>query len=95
MPFSVNNGPPTFQGTINKAFREYSDQFMMIFLDDFTIYNDLESHLMKLKIFFPKCKKYKISFNIDKCAFMVFSRLILGFIISKEGKSLNPVKVRQ
>ncbi len=52
MPFGVKNGPPTFQGIVNRAFGEYLDQFMKIFLDDFTIYSDMESHLMKLKLCF-------------------------------------------
>jgi hypothetical protein len=34
--------------------------------------------------------KYGISLKTDKCAFMVFSGMILGFIISKEGKLLDP-----
>jgi hypothetical protein len=46
MPFSVKNGPPTFQRAINKAFRNYLDQFMKIFLDDL-VYSDMENHLMK------------------------------------------------
>ncbi len=50
MPFGVKNGPPTFQKTINRTFREYLDQFMKIFLDDFMVYNDMESHLMKFKL---------------------------------------------
>jgi hypothetical protein len=40
-----------------------------------------------------KCKKCKIGLNPEKCEFMVFSRLILGFIVSKEGKIPNPKKV--
>jgi len=47
MPFGVKNGPPTFQRAINKAFINYLDQFMKIFLDDFIIYSDMENHLMK------------------------------------------------
>jgi hypothetical protein len=86
MPFGVKNGPPTFQRTIRKAFREYLDQFMKIFLDDLIVYSDMESHLMKLKLCFQNSKKYRINFNLEKCAFMVFSRLILRFIVSKEGK---------
>jgi hypothetical protein len=31
--------------------------------------------------------------NPDKCAFIVFSRMILGFIVSKEGKLLDPKKI--
>ncbi len=93
MPFNVKNGPPTFQITVSKTFRKNLDQFMKIFLNDFMVYNDMESHLMKLILYFQKCKEYKINLNPKKCAFMVFLRLILGFIVSKEGKILDPKKV--
>jgi hypothetical protein len=48
MPFGVKNVPPTFQRAVNKAFRKYLDQFMKIFVDDFMVYSDMESHLMKI-----------------------------------------------
>jgi hypothetical protein len=86
MPFGVKNGPPIFQKIVNKTFKEYLDQFMKIFLDDFKVYNDMESHLMKFKLCFKKCTEYLINLNPKKCAFKVISRLILGFIVSKEGK---------
>jgi hypothetical protein len=38
---------------------------MKMFLDDFMVYNDVESHLMKLKHCFKKCKEYKISLNLQ------------------------------
>jgi hypothetical protein len=63
---------------------------MKIFLDDFI---DMESHLWKFRLCFKKCREYGISLNIDKCAFMVFSGTILGFIISKERKLLDPKKI--
>jgi hypothetical protein len=47
--FGVKNGPPTYQREITKAFHEYIDVFMNIFLDDFTIFNDLSTHLEKLR----------------------------------------------
>jgi hypothetical protein len=58
------------------------------------MYSDMESHLHKLKLCFQKCKEYGISLNPNKCAFMVFLRMILGFIISKEGKLPNPKKIQ-
>jgi len=58
---------------------------MKIFLDDFTVYNDMESHFQKFRLCFQKCREYDISLNLNKCAFVVFSGMILGFIISKEG----------
>ncbi len=90
MPFGIKNGPPTFQRAISKAFKEYLDQFMKIFLDDFMVYIDMESHLMKHMFCFQNCKKYIINFNLEKCAFMVFSRLNLMFIVSKEEKNMKP-----
>jgi hypothetical protein len=52
IPFGVKNGPPPFQRIINRTFREYLDQFMKIFLDDFIVYNDMESNLMKIGLCF-------------------------------------------
>jgi hypothetical protein len=40
MLFGVKNEPPTYQRAITKAFHEYIDVFMKIFLDDFTIFSD-------------------------------------------------------
>jgi len=49
MSFGVKNGPSTYQCVvINKAFHEYNDLFMKIFLDDFTIFNRMETHLDQL-----------------------------------------------
>ncbi len=61
---------------------------MKIFLDDFIMYSDVESHLQKLKLCFQTCKEYVISLNLDKCAFT-----ILGFIVVKEGKLPNLEKI--
>jgi hypothetical protein len=35
MSFGVKNGPPTYKRAITKTFKEYLDNFMKIFLDDF------------------------------------------------------------
>jgi hypothetical protein len=56
---------------------------MKIFLDDFTIFSDLSTHLEKLNKWFFKCKEFGISLNPNKCAFMVFSRTILRFRVQK------------
>ncbi len=67
----------------------------MIFLDDFIVYNDMESHLRKLRLCFQKCREYGISLNLDKCAVMVFSGMILGYIVFKKGKLLDLEKYKQ
>jgi hypothetical protein len=45
---------------------------MNIFLDDFTIYSDMEIHLMKFKLFFKKCKEYKINQPRKMCLYDIF-----------------------
>jgi hypothetical protein len=42
---------------------------------------------------FLKCKKYGISLNLEKCAFTMCFGTILGFIVSKEGKTFNLKKI--
>ncbi len=86
MPFRVKNGPPIYQRAINKTFHEYIDLFMKIFLDDFTIFNNMETHLDKMWFCFLKCHEFGNKFNLEKCAFMVYFGFNIGFIISKEGK---------
>ncbi len=56
MPFGVKNGPLIFQKARSKSFGKYLDRFMKIFLDDFTIYSDMESHMMKLNFAFRTIK---------------------------------------
>jgi hypothetical protein len=57
---------------------------MKIFFDDFIVYSDMDTHLQKLRLCFHKCKEFGISLNPNKCAFMVFSGMILRFIISNK-----------
>jgi hypothetical protein len=93
MPFGVQNGPLTYYKAVTKTFKEYLDNFMKIFLNDFITYSDMESHLQKLKLCFQKCREYGISLNPNKCAFMVFLGMILGFKVSKEGKLQDLKKI--
>jgi hypothetical protein len=86
--------PPTYQKVVTKALREYIDVFMKIFLDDFTNFNDMSTHLEKLKKCFLTCREYGISLNLDKCAFMVCFETILRFVLCKKGKTPNPNKIK-
>ncbi len=83
MPFGVKKGPPTYQKVASRTFKDYLDKFMKIFLDDLITYNNMDIHMQKLRLCFQKCKEFRINLNPNKCAFMVFSSMIVGFIISK------------
>jgi hypothetical protein len=52
---------------------------MNFFLNDYTVRNDMFTHLEKIRKGFFKCIKYGINLNLEKCAFMVFLELFRIF----------------
>jgi hypothetical protein len=48
MSFGLCNVLVTFQKVITKAFRKYLNDFMQVFLDDFSVYGNKEDHLQQL-----------------------------------------------
>jgi hypothetical protein len=87
MPFGFKNVPPTYQRMVNMAFKDYLGMFMKVFLDDFNVFNNLDTHLTKLWLCFDKCREFSISLNLEKCMFLVHLGVILGYVLFKEGNS--------
>jgi hypothetical protein len=48
MPFELNNAPPTSEQAVNTTFKDYLGVFMKLFMNDFNVFNDLNTHLIKL-----------------------------------------------
>ncbi len=65
------------------AFKKYLGVFMKLFLDDFNVFSDLKTHLVKLQLCFDKCQEFGINFNLENCMFMVFFSVIVGHIVFK------------
>jgi hypothetical protein len=57
------------------------------------MFNNLNTHLTKLQLCSGKCKKFDINLNPKKCMFLMHSHIILGHVISKEGKLLHLKKI--
>jgi len=93
MLFELKNAPPTYHRALNRAFRDFIGDFMKLFLDDFSVYSDITNHLVKLQLCFEKCKEYNISLNPEKCYLLVYLELMLGHIVSNEGKLPDPRKI--
>jgi hypothetical protein len=94
MSFGLKNALATYQRAVNKAFREYLNKFMKLFLDDFSVHFDEATHLPKLQFCFEKCREFGISLNPEKCLMMVTSSIILGHVVSKDDKFPNPKKIQ-
>ena len=51
MPFGLTNGPVAFMDLMNRVFRPYVDQFVIVFVDDILVYSkDREDHDTHLRV---------------------------------------------
>ena len=51
MPFGFTNAPAAFMDLMNRVFRPYLDQFVVIFIDDILVYSkDAQEHEQNLRI---------------------------------------------
>jgi hypothetical protein len=67
MPFRLMNAGATFQRVMDIAFVGEKDKFVLIYLDDITIFlSSHEHHLQHLKKTFLKCQRYGIYLNPKK-----------------------------
>jgi hypothetical protein len=94
MPFGLMNVGATFQRAMDIAFVGEKDKFVLIYLDDITVYsNSHEEHLKHLKRVFRKCRQFRISLNPKKSHFSLKKGKLLGHIVSAEGVKIDPAWV--
>ena len=88
------NAGATFQRIMDIAFVLLKDKFVLIYLDDLTVYSHIhEEHLQHLRRVFLKCRKFGISLNSKKSQFALSKGRLLGHIVSSEGVKIDPVRV--
>jgi len=86
MPLGLKNARDTFQMEMDISFAKEIHDFLVIYLDDITIFSKSDQqHLDHFRQVFLKCKKYGISLNPKKSLFGLEEGKLLGHIISKDG----------
>ena len=94
MPFGLTNAPAAFMDLMQRTFRPYLDQFVVIFIDDILVYSkSKEEHERHLKIVLQTLREYKLFAKFSKCEFWLEEIPFLGHIISGEGIRVDPSKV--
>jgi len=94
IPFELMNASATFKREMDIMFAYEKEKFIVIYLDDITMYSSSEKqHLEHLKRVFQKCRKFGISLKPKKSHFTVEEGKILGHIICKEGIRIDPSRV--
>ncbi|KAK4411148.1 Retrovirus-related Pol polyprotein from transposon.6 [Sesamum angolense] len=94
MPFGLCNAPATFQRCMVSIFSDYVEQFIEVFMDDFTVYgNSFNDCLNKLAKVLERCIDKNLVLNYEKCHFMVDQGLILGHVVSSRGIEVDQAKI--
>ena len=61
MPFGVTNTPAAFMDLMNRIFKEYLDDFSIVFIDDILIYSkDKDQHAKHLSIILQNLREKKL-----------------------------------
>ena len=94
MPFGLTNAPAAFMDLMNRVFRPYEDQFVVVFIDDILVYSqDRESHDAHLRVVLETLRKEQLYAKLSKCEFWLNEVSFLGHIVSKEGIRVDPKKI--
>ncbi|MCO5559751.1 hypothetical protein L7F22_013353 [Adiantum nelumboides] len=94
MSFGLINAPATFNQLMTDLFREGLDNFVLVFFDDILVYSKTrEKHEQHLRQVLKILRTSKFYAKRSKCLFFVEKVAYLGFIVSKDGISLDPAKV--
>jgi hypothetical protein len=94
MPFGLMNVEATFQRAMDIAFLEEKDKYVVIYLDDITVFSKTDpDHLHHLRRVFLKCRKFGISLNPKKSYFAMEEGKILSHIIYERGIKIDPGRV--
>ncbi|GJZ81307.1 reverse transcriptase domain-containing protein [Tanacetum coccineum] len=94
MPFGLCNAPATFQRCMTAIFHDMVEDFMEVFMDDFSVFgNSFDCCLANLDRMLARCEETNLVLNWEKCHFMVKEGIVLGHKISRAGIEVDRVKI--
>ena len=71
------------------------DKFVVVFIDDILIYSkNEEEHAEHLRIVLQHLREHKLYAKFSKCEFWLKKVQFLGHVISEDGISVDPSKIR-
>jgi hypothetical protein len=93
LPFDLKNAGATFQRAMSYDFHDIN-HIVQPYLDDLPA-DSLRrvNHPNHLRAIFIRCRFYCIRLNPHKCIFCGESNHLLGFIVSRQGIWVDPIKV--
>jgi hypothetical protein len=95
MSFGLTNAPAYIMYLMNKVFMEYLDRFIVVFINDILVFSKtMEEHEEHLRLVLEKLRSNQLYAKFNKCEFWLTEVTFLGHVISAEGVSVGPGKVK-
>ena len=95
MPFGLVNSGASFQRLMGHILRGLEYRFALIYIDDIIIFSkSVDEHLVHLEEVFRRLCDANVKLNPKKCSFVKQRLEYLGHVVTSEGISPNPDKVR-
>ncbi|KAF8089496.1 hypothetical protein N665_0504s0001 [Sinapis alba] len=80
---------------MNGIFRDFLDEFVIIFIDDILVYSkSKEDHERHLRAVLGRLREQHLFAKLSKCSFWQRSVGFLGHIVSDQGVSVDPEKIK-
>jgi hypothetical protein len=96
MSFGLTIAPAHFMYLMNSVFMEELDKFFVVFIDGILVFSksrkELEEHLC---IVLQQLRDHQLYAKFSKCKFWLTEVQFLGHVVSSEGISVDPSKVRE
>jgi hypothetical protein len=93
VPMGLTGSPGTFMGLMNEVFKDYTDLFVLCFMDDILIYSKTEEeHLEHLEKVFEVLRKHQLYAAPSKCEFAKSELDFLGHTVTQNGLKMDSKK---
>ena len=94
MPFGFTNASVAFMDLMNRVFRPYLDQFVVVFIDDILVYSkNAQEHEHQLRIVLQTLRENQLFEKLSKCDFWLKEVSFLGHMVSADGIRVDPAKI--
>ena len=94
MPFGLTNAPAAFMDLMNRVFRPYLDEFVVVFIDDILVYSrSEEEHVRHLYVVLQMLREKRLYAKLSKCEFWLSNVVFLGHVVTSAGIMVDPKKV--
>ena len=85
MPFGLTNAPAAFMDLINRVFKPYPDQFVVVFIDDILVYSkSREEHERHLSNVLQTLKDKQLYAKLKNCEFWLDKVSFIGHVVTND-----------